>query len=116
MICVHCYKEVPDGSKFCPHCGKSVDVGYGMGNGNIDANYENNKSINSTCLAGLITACISALLIDPFGLLSISGFVLSAKGYRTVLITGERGMKQAKLGMGISIFEFIIKVMLIISL
>ena len=21
MNCINCYQEIPDGSKFCPHCG-----------------------------------------------------------------------------------------------
>ncbi len=27
MFCIHCGKEIPDGSKFCQYCGKALEQG-----------------------------------------------------------------------------------------
>lgn len=45
MNCVNCYQEIPDGSKFCPHCGaKQPD--------NPDVNYANTQSDSGAFQSG----------------------------------------------------------------
>ncbi len=37
MNCVNCYQEIPDGSKFCPHCGALQPENSGADYGNTEA-------------------------------------------------------------------------------
>ena len=37
MKCVNCYQEIPDGSKFCPHCGALQPENSGADYGNTEA-------------------------------------------------------------------------------
>ena len=37
MNCVNCYQEIPDGSKFCPHCGALQPENSGADYGNTQA-------------------------------------------------------------------------------
>lgn len=37
MNCVNCYQEIPDGSKFCPHCGAQQPENSGADYGNTQA-------------------------------------------------------------------------------
>lgn len=69
--CRECGKDISDQAEMCPHCGCSI-------NSNKNSVGTNN-STDGFCLGGMITG-ICSFFIDFFGLVSLTGLVISIIG------------------------------------
>ena len=71
IFCPECDKQLSSKAIMCPSCGCPV--------GKSTMNNDTNSSINGLCLGGMITG-ICSFLIDLYGLVSLTGLVISIVG------------------------------------
>lgn len=94
MFCKSCGKEVKDEAVICPYCGcalAKIAV-----NGETE-NPEEKRKINVLCLVGFILSAVSWFFIAFFGLVALSGFILSIVG----LVQANKKNERLK-GLGIA--------------
>lgn len=112
--CEECGKEFSDTLNTCPHCG------FRGARMNVNTHYEpqqNNvtQSVDALCLAGGIVS-ICSFFLDFFGLVAITGIVLSVLGLERVKNTGANGKSWATAGIIIGAIEAVWKFVQLMSI
>lgn len=100
--CSKCGKEISENAAFCPNCGESVE------NNKAKEVKVKKKKTNGLALAGMIVG-ICSMLIDPVGLVAITGLVLSIVGMVQVKSNNQNGKGFALTGIILSSIEFVLK-------
>ena len=101
MFCVHCGKEIPEGSTFCPECGKSQQE-------SADTVEETRitqpastplkkAKYNTLCIVGIVVGIISWFL-NFWGITGIAAVVISVLGLANCKQKNENGRILAILG------------------
>lgn len=121
MYCIKCGKQIPDGVLFCPDCGApqstsesssnngSGQSGYSQPGSNqpgyfIPPQTMKVASYNTMCIVGLVVSGIS-LFINFFGLVGITGIILSVIGLNQCKKMNENGKMLAVVGIILGAFS-----------
>ena len=110
--CVECGKEYSDTLEACPHCG------FGMKNSQFNyasKQIEEKQNVDAMCLAGGVVS-ICSFFLDFFGLVAVTGIVLSVLGLERTKTTGANGKNWAIAGIIIGALEALYKVIQITTL
>lgn len=103
MFCKNCGAEIDDKAVICPKCGVETAV-------------REKEKWNALALTGFILAVIS-MVIDFYGIVGITGFVLSIVGFFQVRSRGGRGRGLAIAGIVMGavaiIYAFLLKPILL---
>ena len=118
MYCPKCGRQVPEGARFCPDCGASMDMVYGAGRDGTaasgtssasrprsgiardDIRYTNDTESNLSLLAGFVLALIATIFLTPVGgfvagiifmLLAVGASVLAMVPGNRVFLLGAGG-------------------------
>lgn len=97
MYCSHCGKEIPDNSKFCPHCGSLVDFTTVPNHSNPDpvqrinnaSNRKNNAAADYSRII-VIISCIMMLIAAFFPVLKIN-YIYDSEG-KSIVWVAEQGI------------------------
>lgn len=118
MYCPKCGRPVPEGARFCPDCGASMDMVYGgdrngtatsgtysadrprRGRVKDDIRYTNNTESNISLLVGFTLAILATIFLTPIGgfvagvifmLLAVGASVLGMVPGNRVFLLGAGG-------------------------
>ena len=85
MFCKTCGKEINDNAVICPHCGCATSE---QTTAASEINTE--KKFNGLALAGFIVS-LASLLINLWGIVGLTGMILSIVGLTQINKNGHKG-------------------------
>ena len=112
IVCKECNKEYSDTVAACHHCGFVREKEESTVQSNAET--DSRRPIDALCLAGGIVALCS-LILDFFGMVSVTAIVLSAIGFNRIKETGARGKGWAITGLVVGIVEATLKFIQLVS-